>query len=166
MNYFNRIKMEFNPTNNEPFIALPPPHSNIFLTPPRITDAPAAIRILNDPLVYMYLGSPPFPYTQQSFDEWFPTASKASAEALSEYLDVVETRNGEEGGRQWVNSKIPVGSIRERNEDTGEEVFIGEIGIKKKAFLMVKDEEEKKRLMAENLALEAGDERIMWEVGC
>ncbi|KAF7347350.1 N-acetyltransferase domain-containing protein [Mycena venus] len=53
--------LEVNPKTGEPFLRLLA-HKNIILTPPRLSDAPFIISILNDERVYPWLSSPPYPY--------------------------------------------------------------------------------------------------------
>ena len=66
--------MEFD-KSNAPFLRLPPPHSNIILAVGRDSDGLAVISMLNDPMVYINLAGPPFPYTQAHFDAQFKKTS-------------------------------------------------------------------------------------------
>lgn len=54
---------EFDEKTKEPFIRLAK-HPNIIITPPRLSDAPALINLLNDERVVEWLSGPPFPYLQ------------------------------------------------------------------------------------------------------
>jgi hypothetical protein len=166
--------MEFN-QNNEPFIR---PHSNLRLMPPRLSDGEAVLHILNDPKTYMNLIGPPFPYTQKDWNGWFPIISKVSKDALAEWREVEEWGRAEkevrvsrhrsaaeEGGREWMGAGSTVMSIRELDQATLEESFLGEITIKRYRFLTVTNEEER-RAEEENNALRGGDPGIVWEFGC
>lgn len=152
------LRMEFD-KDGSPFIQFPAPHENLRITPPLYSDGPAVAKINNDPRVYMYLSGPPFPYTQESWDEWWPILSKVAAEALAEFKEV------QDGKRKWVGAGSPVMAIREMKGD-GISEFIGDIAIRKREFLVIKDETERKRARDENEGLEAGDPQIQWEIGC
>jgi len=153
--------------HNQPFIRVPHSQSQLILTPPRLTDSEAVFAILNDRRVYMNLLGPPFPYTQRDWDDWFPTISKTAADALSEYTEAEKVRQAGNGTTQkWVSTGLPVMAIREVSEDTGDMTFLGEINIRRRAFLTVLDEDERKRMKDGNDSFAPGDPRIQWEVGC
>ncbi|KAJ7242581.1 acyl-CoA N-acyltransferase [Mycena haematopus] len=61
--------LEVNPKTGEPFLRLLS-HKNIILTPPRLSDAPFLIPLLNDERVIHWLSSPPYPYLPEHA-EWF-----------------------------------------------------------------------------------------------
>lgn len=54
--------LELNTLTQEPFLRLRK-HRNIILTPMRWEDAPHITTLLNDPRVYEWLMSTPYPYT-------------------------------------------------------------------------------------------------------
>jgi hypothetical protein len=118
----------------------------------------------------MNLAGPPFPYTRKDWDEWFPMIEKATSDALVEWREVDKSRKENERGsgeeKRWLGEGLPVSSIREVDPVTGEQKFIGDIGIRRREFMILGDEEEKKRLVEENNALEAGNPNIAWEMGC
>lgn len=163
--------MEFD-KNNSPFIPLPPPHTDIIVTPPRYTDGDAIIRNFNDPKVYMNLVTPPYPFTRQDWDERFPIIERQAHDALLEWKEAEASRlnavAGEAEGmqRKWVGIGFPVTAIREIDPKTREETFIGDISIRRREFKVTLDEGERKRARDENFDLEAGDPRIAWDVGC
>jgi hypothetical protein len=150
--------MEFD-EEGSPYIPFPPPHQSLRLTPPRYADGVNAARIHNDPKVYMNLSGPPFPYTQESWDSWWPIVSKVASDALAEFEDV------QAGKRKWVRAGSPVMVIREMKGD-GDGELIGDIAIRMQEFLLIKDVAERKRARDENEGFEAGDPRIVWEMGC
>jgi len=111
----------------------------------------------------MTLQGPPFPYTQQCWDEWYPISAKLSSDALAEYLEAEEARKS--GEKKWVQTAIPVCSIREVDKATGKEQLIGVCDVRLREFPAVEDEEEKKRVKEINKGYEAGDPRIEREIG-
>lgn len=118
----------------------------------------------NDPVVYSKLIGTPFPYTQEDAESWFPIIERGCREGLGQYRELLAQREkGEQGG--WVDAGAPVRSIREVNPETGEQTFIGDCGIQRGPFREIVDQEEKERLVKENEGWEAGDERIVWEIG-
>jgi len=161
--------MEFD-ENNSPFIRLPAPHTNIIITPPCYSDGDAVITVLNDPRVYMNLAGPPFPYAKKDWDERFPMIEKATSDALTEWREVAKSRNemgdGNQLEKRWMSRGLPVSAIRDVDPVTGEQKFVGDIGVRRREFMILEDQEERKRLIQENEALEAGDPEIAWEMGC
>ncbi|KAJ7455930.1 acyl-CoA N-acyltransferase [Mycena galericulata] len=113
--------LKVNPKTGEPFLRLTS-HKNIILTPPRLSDGPAMIPLLNDERVYHWLSSPPFPYLPEHADWWLNQAKQKSDFLLAEL----------EAAREDPEPKIvdacPVSSIREVKED-GTEIFLGSIDI-------------------------------------
>lgn len=153
--------------NNEPYLQLPPPHSQFRLTPTRETDAPVVIAAMNDPSVYMNFIATPCPYLQQDWNAWFPILSNVTCKAVAELREVEEwKRGGMVGERKWVGAGQPFPAIRETDPETGEERFLGEVAIRRATFRQVKDEAEKKEMEERNLARKAGDPEIEWEMGC
>jgi len=132
--------MEFD-SNNSPFISFQSTHPNFIITPPRFSDGETSIAAMNHPAVYMNLNGPPFPYTQQNWEEWFQIIDKESNAALAEWKET-QSANGKEGERKWM-SAAPVSTIREVDVQTGEERFVGNISIRRRGFLTVKDLEER-----------------------
>lgn len=128
---------------NEPALLLPAPHSDIILTPPRLTDIPSLVRILNDPLVYPWVGTP-YPHTDEHARA-FVERERAKCERALDFVEKDGTR---------VYAGCPVRSIRllKRSEDGSVvgEVFIGDIGIFRWHPSEILDATEKTRLMKEN----------------
>jgi hypothetical protein len=159
--------MEFD-ANNSPFIRLPAPNENIIITPSQYSDGDAVIKLLSDPRVYMNLAGPPYPYGQKEWDSWFPILERASKNTLAEWREVEKSRKERGHGRQWVTGAhgAPVTAIREIDPVTGEQKFIGSIDATRKNWLFYGATEENKRRQEANDALEAGDPRIQWDLGC
>ncbi|KAF2501952.1 hypothetical protein BU16DRAFT_426007, partial [Lophium mytilinum] len=151
-------------------------HDHIILTPPRPTDGPGMIEMHNDPAIYMNLYSPPFPFTQESFEDFYPIMSGTTQKAWEEYLEVVKWREERdravaerkevEGSEKWVSAGLPVTCIRVAKEVvTGEEKMLGDFTIKRRRFAKIQDPEARAKRKAENDALPAGDPAIEWELG-
>lgn len=152
-----------------------PRHKNIILTGPRTTDALATISAFADPAVYLYLVGPPFPYTQESFDFQFQVLDPATRTAVGELWDAkveaekggIEERKWED--RKWVGSGLPFPTIREvvvGEDGEREERFLGGLGVRRRGYATVLDEEAKERLVRENNERKVGDPGTEWEVGC
>jgi hypothetical protein len=159
--------MEFD-SNNSPFIRLSAPNQNIIITPSRYSDGDTVVKALSDPRVYMNLAGPPYPYGQKEWDDWFPMLEKASKDTLVEWREVERVRKEGGDGKRWVNGAhgAPVTAIREVDPVTGEQKFIGSIDATRKNFSFYEDSEENKKKREVNDALEAGDPKINWELGC
>lgn len=92
--------------------------------------------------------------------------SKSTDDALAELREVQAARKqGSNGDKRWVSAS-PFTAIREVDEKTGEQRFIGEINIKRQAFRFVSDNEERNAMKNKNDSLETGDPNIVWEMGC
>ncbi|KAG6890041.1 hypothetical protein C0995_012498 [Termitomyces sp. Mi166 len=155
--------LEVNPNTGEPFLRLRS-HKNIILTPPRPEDALSYIPNMNDPRVYEWLGSPPFPFLLEH------------AEAMYEKFKVIwdfcqaELEAARESPELVLVGNCPVRAIREVLED-GSDVFLGDIGITraKDGKLLAPpdetDDENAARYVEINMSLPAGDPNITWSVG-
>ncbi|KAJ7110293.1 hypothetical protein C8R43DRAFT_936300, partial [Mycena crocata] len=113
--------LEVDPETGEPFLRLAG-HASIVITPPRLSDVPSIVLLMNDERVYSGLGSPPFPFLPEHAEKWLNRV-KLGSDALLDELDVA---------RNDVGLKIvegcPVRSIREIQDD-GTQVYIGDVGI-------------------------------------
>lgn len=116
----------------------------------------------------MNLAGPPYPYGQKEWDSWFPILEKASKDTLAEWREVEQARKEGSHGRQWVTGAhgAPVTAIREVDSVTEEQKFIGSIDATRKNWLFYGVAEENKRKQEANDALEAGDPKIQWDLGC
>ncbi|KAF8204465.1 acyl-CoA N-acyltransferase, partial [Mycena galopus ATCC 62051] len=112
--------LEVNPQTGEPFLRLLS-HKNIILTPPRLSDAPFLIPLLNDERVYHWLSSPPYPYLPDNTH-----VLKKVAATMKQYFDQLEDARNDPTLK--IVDGYPVRIIREVKED-GTEVFLGDIGI-------------------------------------
>ncbi|KAJ7230539.1 hypothetical protein GGX14DRAFT_529993 [Mycena pura] len=146
--------LQYNATTGEPLLRLPPPFTNIIITPPRMSDVAPSVRIMNDPAVYAFMGRST-PYSEAIAEKWI-TKVKAVCDGV-----VVEVRRGE---TETAVSGCPVRHIREECAD-GTEVYIGDVGLGRSPFTEVADRDERARLVAENEARKPGDPEIVWHVG-
>ncbi|KAJ6611486.1 acyl-CoA N-acyltransferase [Mycena sp. CBHHK59/15] len=113
--------LEVNPHTGEPFLRLRA-HKNIVLTPPRLSDAPYMVPLLNDERVYHWLSSPPYPYLPEHAEWWLNQVRPRSDKLLAELEDA---RNDEV---PKIVDNCPVRIIREVKDD-GTDVFLGDICI-------------------------------------
>ncbi|KIY73522.1 hypothetical protein CYLTODRAFT_317285, partial [Cylindrobasidium torrendii FP15055 ss-10] len=153
---------DFDEKTNSPFIRLAK-HPNIIITPPRISDAPALIDLLNDGRVVEWLSGPPYPYLQEHAD-WFLNMIVADSSKAIEHLqqsDASDTR---------LIEQLPVRYLRELRED-GTTVLIGDISIHRlpkdvtALGLPGAQVQDVETLYAENNAKELGDPTILWTIG-
>ncbi|KAH8100035.1 hypothetical protein BXZ70DRAFT_200555 [Cristinia sonorae] len=158
--------LEIDERTGEPFLRLPPPHNNIIITPPRLTDAPELTNILSEPAIYTWLSSAPRPCTQEHAEARLLRLKGRLEELMKEIKELEEAFP--DGPLQWV-SGCPVNALREVKED-GTQVYIGDIGMRRDRFMHAGEGEfgegdEQRRLEAENAALPNGDENILWSMG-
>ncbi|KAJ7053951.1 acyl-CoA N-acyltransferase [Mycena amicta] len=135
--------LERNTTTNEPFLRLLS-HPNIILTPPRLVDAPAIVRILNDERVYPWLKATPFPYTLADA-EWWLGVRKAETDQQIAQLESETTEK---------LKKVDFCPVRILHEvrDDGTEVYLGDITIRRA------DQDERRLLGATT------DEQEIWAI--
>ncbi|KAG6890338.1 hypothetical protein C0992_002321 [Termitomyces sp. T32_za158] len=156
--------LEVNSKTGEPFLQLRN-NKNIILTPPRPEDVLAYIPNMNDPRIYEWLGSPPFPFLSEHAEVMYERfkvicdASRAELEAARESPELVLVGN------------CPVRAIREVQDD-GSDIFLGDISITraKDGKLLVPlheadDEEKTTKYLETNMSLPVGDPNIVWSVG-
>ncbi|KIJ38427.1 hypothetical protein M422DRAFT_104847, partial [Sphaerobolus stellatus SS14] len=149
--------LQLHEETKEPFLRLPPPHSNIILTPPRVNDEEisAIVSILNVEKVTKWLQGPPFPYKPEHAKYWLEE-NKQSTDAI-----IKEIESKEPG---YFIGGCPVRILREITED-GREIFLGDCGIDAWGFEEIADQEERKRLVEENSKKEPGDPDKEWSFG-
>ncbi|KAJ7201367.1 acyl-CoA N-acyltransferase [Mycena pura] len=109
--------LEVNPTTGEPFLRLLR-HKNIIITPPRLSDAPCLVRILNDERVYPWLSSPPHPYLPEHAEWWLNHVTAISDKLLT------ELESARDDPERKIVDGSPVQTIREIKED-GMDIFLG-----------------------------------------
>ncbi|KAJ7036515.1 GNAT domain-containing protein [Mycena alexandri] len=151
------VALQYNLTTGEPFLRLPPPFSNIIITPPRMSDVEPSVAIMDDPAVAPFMGNRLGQYTPEKAERWLAKV-KAQTDAVVEEL---RTGAAETGGPV---SGCPVRHIREERAD-GTEVYIGDVGLVRSGWPEVHDVEERTRLASANNALPAGDPNIAWHIG-
>nr|GAT59530.1 predicted protein [Mycena chlorophos] len=111
----NISPLQLNPTTNEPFLRLLT-HPNITITPPRPTDGARHVEMLNDPRVYPFLSSPPYPYALEHAKWWLDRAIPLSEKLMAEL----------ESDSPGPLDGCPVTYIREIQKD-GSDLLIGTI---------------------------------------
>lgn len=147
--------LQFNPTTGEPYLRLPSPHTNVIITPPRMSDVDALVGHMNDHKIRRSLTGPAYPYLTSHAEGWISTVKKASDEVLAELAQ--EQFNGQ---LKFVGG-CPVQYIREVADD-GTETFIGDLFIHRCGF---PHEDARAALSEENEARPVGDPAIVWCVG-
>ncbi|KAI9507814.1 GNAT domain-containing protein [Russula earlei] len=158
--------MQFTPLSidkhtRRPYLRLSAPHQRIIIAAPSLQDAPQICELLNDPRVYRWLLSPPFPYLLEHAVSWL-TEVKAEADAVWGELEQANAESPD--GPLKVVGGCPVRSILEENED-GTYTYLGDCGIFRNRYEDVMDMEERARRVQENNAKPVGDPDIVWSIG-
>ncbi|CAE6435857.1 unnamed protein product [Rhizoctonia solani] len=149
--------VQHNSQTNEPFIALPTPHSNIRLTPPRVEDADEILVIMNNSEVVMNFASPPYPYLREHCDGWL-------GDKIREYQAAMVHIANVDDSVEFLDL-LPLRHIREVAPD-GTETFLGDIGlIRENGFLDIRDAEVRAAKVNTNITLPPGDPNIIWTFG-
>lgn len=150
------MPLQMNPSSGEPYIQLPAPYANIHITPPRLSDTPALVEMLNSPEIYPFIYAPPFPFLEVHAVEYI-TRGKTECEAAFEKIkDHVL-----EGKINYVATEAPVRFIREVLPD-GTDVCIGDIAFGRNHFAEVGDNEEREKILEKNNSKQEGDPDIVW----
>ncbi|EJU00829.1 acyl-CoA N-acyltransferase [Dacryopinax primogenitus] len=140
------------------FFPLPAPHSHVILSGPDPADGAEIVQAFNDPLIYRWTISPPFPYLLAHAEDMLRRNVHTYEESVSRMSELVQ---------KWEGMKLaatPLRFIREVQRD-GSWKFIGDVGLVRCSFSEVFPLEERDRLVRENNAREAGDEGIVWMIG-
>lgn len=145
--------LQVNPTTGEVFLRLPVPHENIIITPPRESDRDDLVLMLNDPAIYKFLLTPPFPYYPHHAEEWLRMTKSKSDKILKVLRE----------GKTVVNG-FPVQYIREMQPD-GRELLLGDVSVARQGWLAVNDEELREKMTKENSDKPVGDPSIVWTIG-
>lgn len=147
--------LQYNEETEQPFLRLPPPFTNIIITPPRMSDEPDIIPLLNDERVVKWLDGPPYPYEETHAKIWLEHIC-----GLAEDI-ILEIKSKPAGA--FIGG-CPIRVIREVTED-GREIFLGDIGIDGWGYDDVADSDEKTRLVKVNLERPVGDSEKEWCFG-
>lgn len=145
--------LQVNPTTGEVFLRLPAPHENIIITPPRESDADDLVLMLNDPRIYKFLLTPPFPYYHHHAEEWL-RMTKTKSDGILKSLRKGET----------VVDGSPAQYIREIQPD-GTESLLGDVSVTRHGWLAISDEEQRVKMAKENSEKPVGDPNIVWTIG-
>lgn len=173
------MPIHWNPLPNEPYLRLPAPHTNIILTPGRLSQADqtctALVQILNDPLVYPWLEGPPYPYLHSHGVEWVEKECAANAETLSdlrrEHQGSNTSSRAESQPQTRYHDIFPFSNIREvvsRDADGNplQDVLIGDVSLRRYSFYEYPyGSAERAEAQRVNNELPAGDGRIVWGLG-
>lgn len=155
--------LKVNPITKEPYLQLPPPHSSIIITPPRLSDAERVLQILNDPRVHMTLQGPPFPYLAEHADFWIGKV-KGESDAVLGALQKAAESDGSTAAPIFVGG-CPVHNLREVQED-GTDVYLGDVRIDRSfEFEYLRDKVKEEALVKENASRPVGDSEIIWSFG-
>ncbi|THH10212.1 hypothetical protein EW146_g8443 [Bondarzewia mesenterica] len=152
---------EIHEQTGQPYLRLPAPHTHIILTPTRLADIPFVVEILNDPRVYKWLYTPPWPYLPEHANGWIG-ATKSEADAV--WKELVDTSVEDPDAPPKIVGACPVRAIREQKED-GTEIFLGDCGFNLYKFEEILDESARAQSVEENSAREIGDPKIIWQIG-
>ncbi|KAI0073715.1 hypothetical protein K474DRAFT_1710478 [Panus rudis PR-1116 ss-1] len=155
--------MQVNEKTGEPYLRLPKPHDNIIMTPPRMTDVQFSLENMNDPAIYKWLESPPFPYLPHHADEWVAKI-KAASDTVLEELEVADRHDPLGEKPLKIVGDVPVRVLREVQED-GSDIFIGDIGTFRSSFLGVPESMEREKMIDRNQQRPIGDPEIVWSIG-
>lgn len=179
------MAVHFNPLTQEPYLRLPKPHSNIIITPHRVDKIEETVlrltELLNDPRVYQWLETTPYPYLREHGEEWVRDCCNQIEGILSTLRRVFATDGGLFSDRRAVDGQqkaqeyfdiCPFTCIREvlaTDAETGapsEDILIGDIKLGRYTFYEHPlGSEERARAQRENDALRAGDKDIVWTLG-
>ncbi|KAF8754629.1 Acetyltransferase, GNAT family [Rhizoctonia solani] len=129
--------VQHNSKTNEPFIALPAPHSNIHLTPPRLDDADDILPIMNNREIFMNLASAPYPYLE--------SIAMRACGIESETMRML-----------WHTCRT---LLKMSN-------ILGDIGLVRECeFCEIDDKESRADAVNTDMSLPPGDPRIVWTFG-
>jgi len=175
--YYNRL-------TKEPYLKLPPPLSNIIITPHRLENidetVASMVDILNDPRVYPWLERTPYPYLNEDGVGWVKAHCKENEEVLStlrrdlEQENLINTKNATVGSKQDREffDNCPFTCIREVMAEDPEtraplkDYLIGDIKLARYTFYEhPPNSKERAEAQRKNNELRAGDENIIWTIG-
>ncbi|EPT01563.1 hypothetical protein FOMPIDRAFT_1059740 [Fomitopsis schrenkii] len=149
--------LQVNPSTGEPYLRLPSPHTNIIITPPRMSDVDALVGHMNDARVVSSFSGPAYPYLTSHAESWISTVKEKSDGLLA------ELKQQHPDAPLKLVGGCPVHYIREVADD-GTETFIGDLFIHRCHF--PHDGAQQTALRAEeNAARPVGDPAIVWCVG-
>lgn len=179
------MTVHFNPLTQEPYLRLPEPHSNLIITPHRADrideTVDRQVEFLNDPRVYKWLETTPYPYLREHGEQW----TTACCNEYKEILSILREEFAKGGGifserreidgsqrSQQIFDACPFTCIREVlafDTETGaplKDILIGDIKLGRYTFYEHPlGSEERARARRENDALPAGDGNIVWTLG-
>ncbi|KAJ5112620.1 hypothetical protein N7532_000665 [Penicillium argentinense] len=166
------MPIHYNIHTKEPYLRLPEPLSNIIITPHRLHQLEetidAKVPLLNDPIIYLNLTGPPYPYLREHEEEWVKMRCEAGAPVLNALRAEFETSVKEQQFFDFCPFSV-IREVTEQDPTTGDplkDILIGDVGISRYSFYEYEHgSEEKAEAQRLNDELPAGDERIVWQIG-
>ncbi|KAL1969994.1 hypothetical protein VTN77DRAFT_6399 [Rasamsonia byssochlamydoides] len=207
------MPLEQNPLTGELFLRLPPPHANIIITPPRPrtrastpqshsrddhhddydttddadSDESIIVSAMNDPRVYPFLESPPFPYKREHAVDYIRRVDEECRRILSsislaeiqsqvegerrERPDQDESEDEDQTQKSHFADGCPFRCIREvvpsKDAKDTKEVLIGDIALVRYHFYEIPPDrsDEKAQAQARNASLPPGHPELIWGIG-
>lgn len=144
--------LQVNPTTGEVFLRLPAPYENLIITPPRESDRDDLVLMFNDPRIYKFFLSPPFPYQPHHAEEWLRMMKDKSDKVLEALREGEAVVNG-----------CPVQYIRDVQPD-GTQLLIGDVSVLRQRWLRVSDEGLRAKMVKENCEKPVGDRSVVWTI--
>ncbi|KAH7100480.1 hypothetical protein BKA62DRAFT_620060 [Auriculariales sp. MPI-PUGE-AT-0066] len=145
----------------EVYLRLAAPHDYIVITPIRhdAADVATLVRNLNDVRVARTLRPLPYPYTEADAHWWLGRMVSVRDAALQ------KIKNAQDG--DWLDV-VPMMIIRDTSTTDGrvsDAPQIGNCDLHKNVYFEVEDDDERQRLVEENMARKAGDAGLQWSFG-
>ena len=176
------MTVRYNPLTEEPYLQLAAPFSDIIITPHRLNEiektSTQLVAILNDPRVYIWLEGPPYPFQLEDGQAWVERNCRETEKVIAT-LQVEHAGNlhRQENIAQFDTPKsfdvCPFTCIRkvtERDLATGaplRDIVIGDMTIKRHTFHeLPQGSKERAEAQERNGKLPAGDQNIVWGIGC
>ena len=167
------MPIHYNTHTKEPYLRLAKPLSNIIITPHRLNQLEetidAKVQLLNDPKIFLNLDGPPYPFLREHEEEWVKMKCEAGEPVLKALAMEFETSFKEQQYFDFCPFTV-IREVTEQDSKTGDplkDILIGDVGIDRSVFYEHKHgSEERAEAQRLNKELPAGDERIVWGIGC
>lgn len=179
------MTVHYHPLTKEPYLRLPEPHSNIIITPHRRDQLDETVLrlvgLLNDPRIYQWLESTPYPYLREHGEQWVKDSCKEIEQVLSTLQgELAENKDSYSSDHATTDAQsqrtffdvCPFTCIREvltADAETGaplKDILIGDIKLGRYTFYELGlASEERVEAQRKNNSLPAGDEKIAWTLG-
>jgi hypothetical protein len=180
------------PATGEPYIRLPAPHSHLILTPPRLVSRPdkkeaedvdslfppeadiaTSVAALNDPRVFLFLEGTPHPFARENTISWARMGHAetqrifAAQRQQGGWFDGCPFRNIRDTTvLSPASSTSPDGEDGE-DKEIAQASYIGDFMLQHYPYYELPlGSEEREKAKAENAALPAGHDDLIWGIGC